>query len=51
MFVAMIAASPGTHAIADTPAAVIIAVGLVIAAVVSDAAFDSHTGYRAGSQS
>jgi len=45
VIIAMIAASSGAHAVAGTPAAVVIAVGLVIAAVVSNAAFNADTGY------
>ena len=47
MFVAMIAATRGTHAVADAPIAVIIAVRLVIAASVANAAFNSDAGYGA----
>jgi hypothetical protein len=47
MVVAMIATAPGAHAVADAPTAVIIAVRLVIAAVVSNAAFNADTGYGA----
>src|SRR3984885_6404638 len=45
MVVAMFATTRGTHPIARAPTAVIVAVRLVIAAVVSDAAFDADTGH------
>jgi hypothetical protein len=47
VIVAMIATSSGAHAVAGTPTAVVIAVGLVIAGVVSNAAFNADTGYLA----
>src|ERR1700722_10495283 len=50
VFVAMIAASPGAHAVAGAPTAVIIAIRLVVAAVVSNAAFHANTGYFASAQ-
>jgi hypothetical protein len=50
MIVAMLTASRGTHSVAGAPTTVVIAVRLVIAAGVANAAFNSHTGYRASTQ-
>ena len=50
VIVAVIAASPGSHAIARAPTTVIIAVGLVVTAIVSNAALDTDAGYGAGTE-
>jgi len=50
VIVAMIAASPGAHAVAGAPTAVIVAVGRVIGAVVSNAAFNADTSYFTSTQ-
>jgi hypothetical protein len=50
MFIATIAAAPRADAVTDAPAAVIISVRLVVAAIVPDAAFNSHAGYGAGTK-
>jgi len=50
VIVAMIAASSGTHTIADAPTAIIIAVRLVVTPGVPDIAFNANTGYGASTQ-
>ena len=50
VIVAMITASPGAHAVSGAPTAVIVAVGRVIGAVVSNAAFNADTSYFTSTQ-
>ena len=45
-----IAASSGSHAVAVTPAAVIVTPRLIVARVVTRSAFDAHAGHCAGIQ-
>jgi len=45
-----VAAAPRAHIIVGTPAAVLIAVGFIVAGVITDTAIHAHTGDRARGQ-
>jgi hypothetical protein len=50
VIIAMITTSPRTHAVAAAPTTIVITVGFVIAAVVSNASLDANTSYGASTE-